>query len=200
MRTVDRVVVLVLAASVAAGCWLLAGPSATARADSSTTSPFAICDVMGVVEKLMDSERFKPARDEAQAAAEAALAPIRDQLRDLEARGRGMDPADPELPGVAQQFQQLQAQFQQQFQESARRMDEMTAMQLQEAYEIARASADAVAEDLGYGYVFATRLPDEEIEARDVAGMVRALLGRPVVRFPKDSDITPDVLQDLKIS
>ena len=169
------------------------------RVSSAERPLVAVCDVFGVVEKLMDSERYQPARREAGEAAEKALAPLRERVEALGARGRSLPEGDASIPELAREYQRAQAELQQRTGEAAREMESLTAKQLKEAYETARASADAVAEQLGFAYVMASRLPDKEVDGSESASVVRAMLARPVIRFPEDADITPDVLADLKL-
>ncbi len=183
--------------SITLGVW--AGASAWGRASSDERPMVAVCDVFGLVEKLMDSERYQPARKEAGEAADKALAPLRERVEALGAKGRSLPEGDPSIPELAREYQRAQAELQQRVGEAAREMETLTAKQLKEAYLSARASADAVAEQLGYAYVMASRLPDKEVDGTDSASVVRAMLARPVLRLPEAADITPDVLADLKL-
>lgn len=189
---------------VAAGCLVAAlglwvGASALGRARSEDRPPVAVCDVFGVVERLMDSDRYQPARREAGEAADALLQPLRERVEALGTKGRSLPEGDPTIPEVAREFQRAQAELQQAVTEAAREMEGLTAKQLKEAYSAARASTDAVAESLGFAYVFATRLPDKEVDGTDSSSVVRAMLARPALVFPDTADITPDVLADLKL-
>lgn len=189
---------------MAAGCLvalmgLWVGASASGRARSADRPMVAVCDVFGVVEKLMDSDRYQPARREAGEAADALLSPLRDRVEALGARGRSLPEGDSSIPEVAREFQRAQAELQQRVTEAAREMESLTAKQLKEAYTTARASTDAVAEQLGFAYVIASRLPDKDVDGTDSASVVRAMLARPMLRSPEDADITPDVLADLKL-
>lgn len=159
----------------------------------------AICDMISVVEAVMDSERYKPARDEMGSASEKAIAEFRDRAKAAEDALRAMDEKDPGLEAAQREYQVAGMAFQRKGQELAQEMDALTTRQLIEAYSVVRASADAVAEQLGFGYVIASRPSDKLIEAVDTAAVVRAMLARPVVRMPEGADITPDVRQDLKL-
>ncbi|MGD9691878.1 MAG: OmpH family outer membrane protein [Phycisphaerales bacterium] len=191
---------VMIAGFVALVVGVVAGASASGRASISAERPMvAVCDVFGVVETLMDSDRYQPARKEAGEAADKALAPLRERLEALGAKGRSLPETDPSLPDLAREYQRAQAELQQRTAEAAREMETLTSKQLKEAYLTARASADAVAEQLGFAYVVASRLPDKEVDGTDSASVVRAMLARPVLRFPEDADITADVLADLKL-
>ena len=204
MRSAERFFIyaaLAAIAVVAAGGRLL-DRDAFAQADSAASKPdqsVAVCDLVSIVEKLMESDRYRPAREELQAAAEAELAPLRDAGQQIEQRARNTPQDDPSFPEIFREFQRAQQDYQQKVQEGARRIEELTVSQLKEAYEVARASAEDVAADLGYEYLIASRDATKEIEAIDVAGAVRAMLARPIILAPEDVNITPDVLADLKL-
>ncbi len=196
MRVRSRIVA---AGCVVAALGLWAGASALGRSSAAERPLIAVCDVFGVVEKLMDSDRYQPARRELGEAADAMLTPLRERVEALGARGRSLPEGDASIPEVAREFQRAQAELQQRVTEAAREMESLTAKQLKEAYTTARASTDAVAEQLGFVYVMASRLPDKEVDGTDSASVVRAMLARPALRSPAEADITPDVLIDLKL-
>ncbi len=204
MRTAERFFLyaaLAVVAVIAAGGRLL-DRDAFAQADASSAKPdqsVAVCDLVSIVEKLMESDRYRPAREELQAAAEAELAPLREAGQALEQRARNTPQDDPAFPDLFREFQRAQQEYQQKLQDGGRRIEELTVAQLKEAYEVARASAEDVASDLGYEYLISSRDATKEIEAVDVAGAVRAMLARPIILAPEDVNITPDVLADLKL-
>ena len=61
------------------------------------------------------------------------------------------------------------------------------------------ASAQAIAEQMGYDYVLASRPVDRDMDAQDTTAVIRSVLARPVLKAPEGVDITPDVKQDLKL-
>lgn len=165
----------------------------------SASQLLAVCDVINVVERLMDSDRYKPARDEAGAASEKAIAEFRDRAQAAEAALRGMDEKAEGYEAARREYQMAGMALQREGQRLAQEMDGLTTKQLMEAYTVVRASADAVAEQLGFAYVIASRPSDKPLDAGDTAAVVRAMLARPIVRAPEGVDITADVKQDLKI-
>lgn len=175
-----------------------AGVEAPTNAGDSSGA-IAVCDLVGVVEKLMDSDRFKPARDEATASSEQAIAEFRTRLQAAEEAARAATPDSPNLEDIRREFQAAQMAFQRKGQELAQEMDRLATKQLGEAFEIARASAEAVAQARTFAYVLSSRAADKPLDAPDTASVVRAMLARPVILFPKAADITDDVLQDLKL-
>lgn len=202
-RTTTPAILAILAiAATAALIARGAGPRATAAEQAgkaAQTQPIAVCDVINVVERLMDSERYKPARDEAGAASEKAIAEFRDRAQAAEAALRGMDEKAEGYEAARREYQLAGMALQREGQRLAQEMDALTTTQLMEAYGVVRASADAVAEQLGFAYVIASRPGDKPLDATDTAAVVRAMLARPVIRAPEGVDITADVKQDLKI-
>ncbi|MBL0922770.1 MAG: OmpH family outer membrane protein [Phycisphaerales bacterium] len=205
MRPTERFFIyaaLALAVVIAAGGRLAQGDALAQDGDAGKNAdrPIAVCDLVSVVEKLMESDRYRPAREEAQLAAEEKMRPFREAAMAAEAKARNTPQDDPTFPDLIRDLQRMQAEYQQAFQREGAELEKMTVSQISEAYEIARASAEDIAGDLGYDYLIASRDPTKPIEAPDVAGAVRTMLARPVVKSPKDADITEDVLADLKLN
>lgn len=209
MRTTERVTVYAaLATSLLMALAMIGGGRTGALTSSATAAEknadprrlIAVVDIVGVVERMMDSDKYKPARDEAGAAAESEIKPMRDRLQSLEERLRGLPQGDPAFNDVGREYQQLRAELERKAQGLGRDMDQLTMRQLIECYRLARASADAVAEQMGFAYVIASRPVDKDLEAPDTASAVRQLVARPMLRFPEGTDITPDVKQDLKLN
>ncbi len=179
-----------------------AGRATAAEPAPSKAKPgeaIAVCDIINVVERLMDSDRYKPARDEAGAASEKAIADFRARAQAAEDALRGMDEKAEGFEAARREYQLAGMALQREGQRLAQEMDALTTKQLGEAYGVVRASAEAVADQLGYSYVIASRPADKPLDAADTAAVVRAMLARPVIRFPEGADITADVKQDLKI-
>lgn len=194
-------VVFATALATALASRFVASPATAAEPSGKdgASQPLAVCDVINVVERLMDSDRYKPARDEAGAASEKAIAEFRDRAQAAEAALRGMDEKAEGYEAARREYQMAGMALQREGQRLAQEMDGLTTKQLMEAYTVVRASADAVAEQLGFAYVIASRPSDKPLDAGDTAAVVRAMLARPIVRAPEGVDITADVKQDLKI-
>ncbi len=202
MPSTRRVILPAAAAllSLAAVALWRAAPARAADQPEQGRRLIAVVDVVGVVERLMDSDRYKPARDEVGAAAEADVKPLRERVQAIEEKHRGLQPTDPAYGDAVREYQQARAALERRAQELSKEMDALTTKQLVECYRIVRASADATAEQMGYQYVVASRPVDKDLDAQDTAAVVRAIIARPVLRFPNEADITPDVKQDLKIN
>lgn len=199
MRTPDRI----LAAALLAAITLLAAlalPRAQAQDDDGQDSPVAVCDIYAVVERLMESDRYAPARDELTAAGEAEVIPMRDQLEQMDRALRAMPDDAPDRENAERAFRAAQIEFQRVAAEFQRDINDLTEKQLKECWSIARSSADAVAADLGYAVVIASRDLEKELEGEDVPSIIRAMMSRPALVFPERADITWDVLEDLNLN
>lgn len=197
MKTIDR---LSLAALIALALILLARPSTALPEDSDAPPRIAVCASMKIVDELMETDRFKPARVEVEEQAkEELLKPIYDLLKETEEEAKGLKEDDARLRELGEKHRSLQRQGQQATQEVARRVEIKVAEQLIECYGLVRASAVAVAEDKGFNYVFASTDSEAPLKTEPVMKLVRDFLARPVILAPKEVDITEDVRTDLKL-
>lgn len=205
MRSTERffIYAALTAAIVIAAGGRMSHSIASAQDDAEAAKsdhPIAVCDLVSIVEKLMESDRYLPAREEARLAAEETLRPLGEAGRAAEQRARATPQDDPSFPDLVRELQRAQAEYQEAFQKTGAELEKFTATQLAEAYEIARVAAEDVAGDLGFTYLLASRDSEKPIEAPDVAGAVRTMLARPVVLSPEGTDITDDILADLKLN
>ena len=205
MRTAERVT---LYAAVGAALLLslnatlpTTGAAQAARAAADAPQPrLAVCALYKIADELMDTERFKPARVEFETQLrEESLKPLIDQLKELQQRLESMDQKDPAFAETRERFFRTQNLAQRTTQEIAQKIERKVAEQLKECYGLARTSAVAVAEDMGFNYVIASNAPDDDLESETVVSLVRDMLSRPVLLNPKEVDISEDVRQDLKL-
>jgi Skp family chaperone for outer membrane proteins len=165
-----------------------AGGSGSARfAPDPAPARFATCDVYHVIQRLFDSD-LKPLADELQALGDKAQAAV-----------QNAPATDPAAQAVVREFQEKRAALNKKQQEMGARLQKFKGTQLVECYELARASVGAVADRMGYTYVLASRRVTEKVPSDDPQIVVEALLQRPVLRGPDATDITDDVLADLKL-
>lgn len=177
----------------------LAGGAAAMKATEAEPARVAVCDVYGVIEKLLDTDRFKPAREVEQKNAEESLQPLQQELTEMEHQLQNANPEDQNAQETYKQYQKKRQEFQQKATELQTRLRKFMSKQFVDAYGMVKTSADAVAEDMGYDYVIASRGIDEEIKTDDPDRVVQAVLARPIVKLPKGADITTDVKADLKL-
>lgn len=197
MKTPDRIA---LFAFLGFGLFLLARPSTALPEGGDKPPRIAVCSSMKIVDELMETDRFKPSRQEVEdQAKEELLKPIVDLLKEIEVQAKGMKEDDPKMRELGEKHRALQRQGQQATQEVARRVEVKVAEQLIECYQLVRASAVAVAEEKGFNYVLASTDSEAPMKSEPVMKIVRDFLARPVIMAPKEVDITEDVRTDLKL-
>jgi Skp family chaperone for outer membrane proteins len=167
--------------------------------NQGSDSSIATCAVPQIVNELMASDRFTPARDELANQLRDEITPLFDRGRAMVDELQTMQPEDEETQAKMRELQQLRQQHAQLEQQSSIRMGAFTAEQIAECFTLVRSSAGAVAEDLGYDYVISTVGEDEELNTSTVETVLRQMLARPVLFAPEDADITDDVREDLNL-
>ncbi|HBS29187.1 MAG TPA: hypothetical protein DEB06_06980 [Phycisphaerales bacterium] len=161
----------------------------------------AVCAVNPLVDDLMDSDRFKPDREELEKTLrEELLEPINEELGKLQKDSEAVDRSnEDEVRKLRDRYVELQREGARRQGEIARRVEEKVAAQLVECYGLVRESAIDIAEDLGFNYLLASTGADEELEKETVVALTRDMSNRPVLLSPKGTDITEDVRVDLKL-
>ena len=159
----------------------------------------AVCSIPTIVNELMATDRFVSEREEITEDFEERREDLQRELERIAERGRGMDEDDPALPALGEEFRTLQNELGTLRREFAQRTAELQAEQLAACYELARSSAIAVGEDLGYDFVIASGSPDEELNRTNAQQLLGQLSRRPMIMFPDEHDITDDVRDDLNL-
>jgi Skp family chaperone for outer membrane proteins len=224
MHRIDRILLCLLTTGVCAIAIHLVLPASPAGAgiysqDSQTAAKasdrnIAVCAIHYIMGELMKSDRFAPARealfegvDRTELAQEYNS--LVDQMRELREEYERLTQGDQIDPGQAQsELQRIQAEVQRisermrriqvKLQPRDQELQQLTYLQYQEAYELVRDAAEAVAEDLGYDYVLATKRRDDEY-GRNPASFGADMNARPVLVFPQGVDITLDVISELNL-
>ena len=224
MRCFDRILLCLLTTGVCAIAGHLVLPISPAGAsmysqnlEAAPTKPeheLAICAVRQVVDELLKSDRFLPARQalydgvdrealiQEYETLRTQMNNLREQYERLRQEGQ-LDSGQPtaelqriqaEVQGINERLKQIQ----QQLQPLDQQLQQLSIQQFQEAYALVRDAAEAVAEDLGYDYVLATNRRDDDFSpiAASAANNINA---RPVLVFPESVDITLDVMAELNL-
>lgn len=204
MRPIERSCLYALLALSVLLAWRHGPVSAPAHARQDASAPdaarIAVCSVVKVTDELMNTDRFKPERQEYEEQLRTdQLKPLVEQLEALRDKLEAMDRQSPEFQEGREQFARLQREAQAVGQQVAQKVELKVAEQLKECYMLVRSSAQAIAEDLGYSYVLASADPEEELQKGPVVSIMRDLLSRPVIMYPVKADITEDVRKDLKL-
>ena len=215
MNRIERVVVYsLLAVAIAlglstrgslSGSHVYAEPLGGSAADGA--SRVAVCDVYGVAEKLVQSDRFAPARLAEEDKLKADLEPLENELKELQREiqamaSAGADPKDEKSQAKVKEFQQKREAYAIAREKGGIVLQRLIASQFIEAFGLTRDAAAKVAADKGFTHVIATRDAKKPIESSPPPTperLIEAFLGRPVVVSPESAEITPDVLDELKL-
>lgn len=200
MRRAERFLLLAALVIALAAFLRIGNPSdAHAAYRQSNEHTIAVCAIPLIVNELMSSDRFLPAREALGARLEAEIQPLLDEAKAIYDSLQSAKQDDPETQSKLRRFQQLQQQVRERQQSASVEIERITANQIVECYKLVRSSAIAVAEDLGFDYVIASVGEDEDLTSESVEVVLRQMVARPVVLAPKDVDITEDVREDLKL-
>lgn len=183
---------LALAASAGA---LARGAFARASARAPEPAAIAVVDALAIVEKLLDSDRYRPARDDMQARVRSELDELASRIQQLQSQAASLDQASPEFQQAADQFNQAQQR------DAILRagVDEHATSQAAEAYRLAIEIASVVAQRQGFTYVLASRTEPTLVRSKNLNTAIQEILARGVIVMPQGSDITDAVLAELKL-
>lgn len=202
MRRIERFT-LVLTLALALAAFLRVGlpltPAAAAHNDSSDQS-IAVCSITGIIDELMDTDRFKPERiDFEKKTREEILGDIAEKLSDLQDKVQGMDRSSDDFAKAREEYFRLQGEANARQQKVRTLLEQQVTKQLIECRKLALASARAVADDLGFDYVIASEGAQRPFPESGVKDLIIDFLSRPMLVHPEDADITEDVRSDLKL-
>lgn len=202
MRTSERLIVYGLLALALVGASRgLPGLAPTAIATQPAPTPsipttrLATCDVYALVEKLVDSDTYAPARKSEEARITALLEPAQTELQRLQAELQAINPQDPAAQAAGQQkFQAFEAkrqEFNTQREAMAADYTKLVSSQFIDAYTKIAAQAKLVAAQRGYTHVISQK--SGAMLATDPRRLVEDFLARPITVAPDGSDLTDAV-------
>lgn len=171
-----------------------AGSSVLAAPDSAK---IATCDVYQLVERMVESEQYMPARNVEQERVKAQLVPYENQLETMQKELQASDPKDPGAQEKFKTFQAKREEYMAKRQAAADGYTDLVTGQFSDAYAKITAEARKVAASLGYTYVLAHKRG--EIRAHDPRQLVEEFLSRPVSVSPEGVDITEQVRNAMKL-
>ena len=197
MRSMNRSV-LTLAAALALG---FAGWSATLAQDGRqpAATRIATADVLGIVERMLASDRYRPAQESFLKQENDKLRPLADELAAMETRGNNLAPGSPDLERLGREFDEKQQAFQRAREEAFTRIEAFNADQVREAYRLTLAAVDQVSDQLGYTHVLSTRTGDATIRSQNVPGALQEILARPVAKASQADDLTDRLIRQLRL-
>ena len=195
IRSSKTTMSLALVAAVAIA--LVATPSVfgTRVAQPAGESRIATVDLLTLLEDMLQTEDYKPARDAFREEWETRIGGLQTRLQQIESELRLSAPTDPNMGQLQQQYQQTGYQYQQLSREAAMAFDQFNAEQAAEAYAQLNENATTLAEGLGYTHIFVTRREPEITERGNLATVTQEILARTVVLAPTGDDLT-DRLRD----
>lgn len=187
---------LTLAIALAFG-WRGLGDSAHAQGGSASPAPakIAVLDPLFVVERLVDSDRYKPARDTFQKDAADKLTKSQTEFGELEAKFRSLPEDSPEKPGIVEKAQGIRAEDE----KTKASVDKFNTDQIADAYRVVIEAATKVANARGYTHIIGSRTDSQLVRSPNVQGAVQEMLARPVLLMPTGDDLTAEVMKELKI-
>lgn len=159
----------------------------------------ATIDMFQLLESMIESDQYKPARDARDSEIKAKFDALNAELKALETKVQLIPQGTPEFQATMQQGQAKEIERQQYAQQVGRENDAFVASQVREAYGIVHKAANEAAERLGYTHVFATRLDAANMKGESLAPIMQEILARPLVRAGETDDITAKVREDLKL-
>ncbi len=199
---VGLVLAVVIGAGVAGALVAsLAHPTqAVAQSSPAATQRIATVDTLAIVERMVLSDRYKPARDKLTEEKNAGLKVIRDSIANLEERAKGLAQDSPELQDLAQQYNQLTQSLQSEEQKAIAEQDVFNAQQIAEAYRLVTDAATKLGTERGYSHVVQTRGGEVSFRSRGVAGTIQEILARNVISSPTADDLTPALIDQFGVA
>ena len=156
----------------------------------------AVMDVLGTVQKLFESDRYKPARDEFEAKLlTEKVQPARAVMAELKTRYEALPPDSPDRGKLSSEYDQRSREVDL----ASSAAEEFNTRQLAEAYRVVIETAGSVARERGFTMVVASRTDRDFIKGANVNTAVQEMLARPVLVAPEGSDITPAVTAALRL-
>jgi hypothetical protein len=206
MRSLQRALVPVgFAAALGIGAWI-AGAGAQDGAARPASSPssaqpvrIATADVLGIVERMILSDRYRPAQESFANEQNNKLKPMADELVALENRGSQLPPNSPDLETLSRQFEQKRDEFQRARQEALAKIDAFNTDQMREAYRLTLQAVNDMAQRQGYTHVFSSRTGPTLIRSDNVAGGLQEILARPMAFSDPADDLTDRIIHDFKL-
>ncbi|MBX3360821.1 MAG: OmpH family outer membrane protein [Phycisphaeraceae bacterium] len=153
----------------------------------------ATVDMFQLLESMIDSDRYKPARDARDAEIKSKYDALLAELKSLETKIQLIPQGTPEFQATMSQGQAKEMERQQFAQQVGRDQDAFVASQVKEAYALVHAAVNESAAQLGYTHVFTTRTSATNMKGDSLAPVMQEILARPLVRTSTTDDITDKV-------
>ncbi|QOI99377.1 MAG: OmpH family outer membrane protein [Phycisphaeraceae bacterium] len=202
MRHAERVLVYsALALALSAG-WPGPGRPAVATLPQAAAAvepqiKIATVDALALTERMFQSDAYRPAREAFDADARTKIQPQQDMLAGMRTRIQAMTQGSPEFQAAVGEYQQRAQALDQEMQSINQQFAQLRAAQVADAFAKVTAAADAVATRAGFTVVVASRQGMGDMT--QAADPVIEMLARPLVKSPKEIDLTLRVAEELKL-
>jgi Skp family chaperone for outer membrane proteins len=206
MKKAERVFVYAGLAAALVGAYGLSGktevPAAVATPAPTAEMRVASVDVLTIVDALMMSERYRPAREAKGQESQKQMQQMLDTIKfqELEQKIVSLAPGSPERVTLEADYQNKQRQAQQLNQQLTEGVAKQFTDQLAECYRLVVETVDKLARDRGYSHVLASRGRDQPLRFDNPTTAVQEILARPLIRGLAADDLTGAVMADLKVS
>lgn len=174
--------------------WVSAQPQQSAH----EIGAFAIGPIM---EKIMNSDRYKPERDLMREESENKRIKVYDETMAMRAQVEAMDPRSPEYATAAKRYTEAAKQYEELRVSLQAAYTEFFLTQRRSVYEQVVDAARAVAQAKGLHYVFTTSSaePVGRIDTKDHYGQAIQFVARQLIVFPESVDISADIEAELHL-
>jgi Skp family chaperone for outer membrane proteins len=197
----NRFSAISIAVVAAIAATLLMTPSVfgTRAAQPSSDHRVATVDLLTLLEDMLQTEDYKPARDAFREEWEGRVTELQNQLQQIQQEIQMGGQGNPNLMQLQRRYQETGYQFQQLSQQAAYEFDQFNADQAAEAYKILNENAASLAEGMGYTHLIASREEAEITERGNLATVTQEILARPIVIAPQGDDLTDRLREKLSI-
>lgn len=170
------------------------------QAASSAPARIATVDALAVVEKLVLSDKYAPARDALALERNKAIEPLDAKLKDIEARAKLLQAGAPEIKGMQEEYQATQRQIDQMVDAGRRDLEALNVKQISEAFKTVNEAASAMADKMGYTHVLSSRMGEASLRSSSVNLAVQEMIARSVVKAPAEDDLTQRLMNELGVA
>lgn len=156
-------------------------------------------DVLGIVERMLASDRYRPPQEAFLKGENEKLRPLADELSALENRLNNLGQGNADAERLSREFDDKQQAFQKSRQEAFARIDQYNTDQVREAYRLTLDAVNELAEKQGYAQVVASRTGEATIRSQNVPGALQEILARPMARSLAADDLTERLIRQFKL-
>jgi len=205
MRQTPRFVIsATLALGLGAGIAVMVMSHGRFESIATASAPVAVAiepariasvDVLGIVARFLESDRYKPSNIEKAQKFDTQLKALIGELSLIEKQGQGLTQQSPEFAPLQQQFQAKQREFEQARNDAQGQIEQFNTNQVTEAYRLTVEAANSLASELGYSHIIVSRGEGAKINSNNVAGAVQEIIARPLIKSNAADDLTERLIK-----